>query len=592
MERVGPTPVPGFSNPDRNPMNPSIPTSASRVSRFALGALCCSSLALPLSAVSLYWDASGDGADSAFGGNGTWSASDTNWNTSATNGSGALQAWTGGLADGAVFLRGTSGDVTVSGTIQAASMNFGLSTGSYTTGSGGTYNLTGGTLDLRQSSGGVLVQTLNGITANIGSGLSLFNGFVNTTASQSFRSTSGSMVLNGNLVDNSGQGAHTINLESFGGSITINGNITRTGTATVALQIGGGASSTQSNNGVYTLAGNNSGLVGTIITLNRGTLVINNGSATGSASGITVGNSNTTAAAPDTARVLVGTAGVTMTRNVTFNALTANDTNDVRAIGGQNTSGVAAYSGNITVNAMAASGAGSSVQFASESGGRVNFTGSIFGSGAITKVGDGIVALSRPNAGTTHSGGVTVSAGTLLANGFNSTGSGAVVVNSGATLGGNGTVAGAITLHSGARFSPGDIAANNSTSLAGTFTGSSSFTWNSNNTVGFDFDLGADQASSDRLALTGAFTKGTGSAFVFDFTDLGITPSFTYTLITFGSNAGFSVGDFVANGVAGSFGLDAGSLTFTTAAIPEPSAAAALAALAVLGLTGLRRRRG
>ncbi len=563
-------------------------STASRVSRLALGALCAS--AVSLQAATLYWDASGDATDSSFGGDGTWSTTDTNWNSSATNGSGTLQGWTGGLADTAHFLRATSGNVAVSGTVQVMSIDFGSSTGSYTTGSGGTYNLTGGTLDLRRASGNPVLQTLNGVTANIGSAINLFGGMVGSSGNQAFRATSGSLVITGNVVDISGSGTHTLNLESFGGHITINGNITRTGTATVTLNIGGSASTTQSNSATYTLGGNNSGLVGTTITLNRGSLIINNGSATGTASGITVGNANTTSGAGDTARVLVGTAGVTMTRNVTFSALTATDTNDVRAIGGQNITGASGFSGNITVNALAASGTGSYVQFTAEEGGRVNFTGSILGTGAIRKVGDGVVAFSRPNAGTNHSGGVTVAAGTLLANGFNSTGSSAVTVNSGATLGGNGTVTGAITLDAGSRLSPGDMAADNATSLAGTFTGGSSLTWNSNNSsAGMFFNLGADQASSDQISLLGAFTKGSGSNFIFDFTGSTLTPSFTYTLVNYGSTD-FLVGDFSAiNGGGGFFAFNGNSLTFT--AIPEPSAAAGLAALAAVLFAGTRRRR-
>lgn len=565
---------------------PLVPSLA----RLALGAFCYSAFALSSHAAVLYWDTSADATDSTFGGNGTWSTSDLNWNSTAANndGAGVLQGWTGGFADSARFLRTLNADVAVSGTVEVNSINFGFSTGSYITGSGSVANLTGGTLDLRTTNGGVVLQTLNGATANIGGNINLFGGGV---ATQAIRSTSGLVNITGNVADISGSGTRTLALESFGGALTIDGNITRSGTAVIALSFGGGSGTTQANNGVYTLGGNNSGIVGTAMTLSRGSLVINNGAATGTASGITVANANTTAVAGDTARVLVGTAGVTMTRNVTFTALTTTDTNDIRAIGGLNTTGTSAFSATITVNAMAASGTGAYAQFTSEAGGRVNFTGSINGSGAIRKVGDGVVAFSRPNAGTNHSGGVTVAAGTLLANGFNSTGSSAVSVSSGATLGGNGTVAGAITLAAGARLSPGDFAGDNSTSLAGTFTGGSSLTWNSNDTTGgMLFTLGVDQSSSDQIVLSGAFTKGAGSVFLFDFAGSTFNPSISYTLMSFGSTD-FDIGDFAALNGDNAFGFAFDGNTLTYAAIPEPSTAALLVAFGALAVVGLRRRR-
>lgn len=77
-----------------------------------------------------------------------------------------------------------------------------------------------------------------------------------------------------------------------------------------------------------------------------------------------------------------------------------------------------------------------------------------FVSGALTKSGPGTMALTAASA---YAGGTLVNAGTLLAN--NSTGSasggGAVIVKSGATLGGTGIASGSVTLESGAALSPG-----------------------------------------------------------------------------------------------------------------------------------------
>lgn len=74
--------------------------------------------------------------------------------------------------------------------------------------------------------------------------------------------------------------------------------------------------------------------------------------------------------------------------------------------------------------------------------------------GSLTKTGAGSLSLDGDN---DYSGGTTVTAGTLLANATtSSTGSGAVTVNSGATLGGDGVIAGAVTIESGATVAPGN----------------------------------------------------------------------------------------------------------------------------------------
>ncbi|MFA6288708.1 MAG: autotransporter-associated beta strand repeat-containing protein [Opitutaceae bacterium] len=204
-----------------------------------------------------------------------------------------------------------------------------------------------------------------------------------------------------------------------------------------------------------------------------------------------------------------------------------------------------------------------------------------------------ILALEKSTGGTlrltgiasTYTGGTTVSGGTLLANNASgsATGTGAVTVNGG-FFGGTGSSSGAITVNAGGAITPGDGG-------AGTFTGGSSLTWNSDDTLaGMTFDLGVNQAATDQLALAGAFTKGTGSTFVFSFIDAGYTPSIAYTLVTFGST-GFVAGDFSATGIAGSFAIVGNSLQFTAAAIPEPSTYAAILGAFALGIVVWCKRR-
>ncbi|HMM57053.1 MAG TPA: hypothetical protein PKD77_05600, partial [Rudaea sp.] len=153
----------------------------------------------------------------------------------------------------------------------------------------------------------------------------------------------------------------------------------------------------------------------------------------------------------------------------------------------------------------------------------------------------------------------TIGGGTLLVSGS----IGNVDANAG-TLSGTGTVA-AITLANGGAIAPGGS--------PGALNGAS-LTWNGGGS--FNFQLGNTAAASDQLALTGMLSKGSGSGFVFHFADAAGPPQVgvTYTLITFTSQSGFSIGDFSydysgANpGLGGVFALSANALTFTPTAMP------------------------
>jgi hypothetical protein len=149
-----------------------------------------------------------------------------------------------------------------------------------------------------------------------------------------------------------------------------------------------------------------------------------------------------------------------------------------------------------------------------------------------------------------------VSAGTLQVDG----GIGDVTVDGG-VLGGIGSV-GAITLDNGGAVAPGDS--------PGTLNGAG-LIWNGGGV--FNFQLGATNttADTDLLALSGTLTKGTAGTYVFHFSDGNGAPQVgvSYTLITFGSYAGFAATDFTfdyagANGgLSGTFLLTANALTFT-----------------------------
>lgn len=203
--------------------------------------------------------------------------------------------------------------------------------------------------------------------------------------------------------------------------------------------------------------------------------------------------------------------------------------------------------------------------------------------GTFTTDGPGLLEITGDNS-STWSQQIAINNGELrVSNSSGSaTGTGNISVNNGGLLSGNGAVEGIISLNIGGAISPGNS--------IGTLSGDS-LVWNSdNNTAGMLFHLDGDGSTSDLLSLTGAFTKGDGDVFVFDF--LGTGAEGQYTLVEFDSTTFLGGAEFLAtnlaSGLSGSFDLGANSLTLTV--IPEPSSLA-LPLLGMALLWGSKRRR-
>ena len=189
----------------------------------------------------------------------------------------------------------------------------------------------------------------------------------------------------------------------------------------------------------------------------------------------------------------------------------------------------------------------------------------------------------------TYGGTTTVSAGSLIVNGNQSTATGVLSVASGATLGGSGIIGGATTIS-------GILAPGNS---IGTLTVANDVTWNSGGS--WVFELGAagpsilSPGTSDLLAITDGndFLKGTGGPFTFDFAGTGDFG--WYKLVDWaGGSTTFDVLDFtgvnLSSGVYTSeFSIQDNALYVNV--VPEPSTYALLAlAASLVGVYSVRRR--
>lgn len=230
--------------------------------------------------------------------------------------------------------------------------------------------------------------------------------------------------------------------------------------------------------------------------------------------------------------------------------------------------------------------------------------GNISGGFGLTKLDVGTLRLSGVNS---YTGSTTAGAGTLLINSTGGSGTGAVDVSTGGTLGGTGSVTGATTVSTGGTLLGGEGTAVNQTLTTG------SVTLGNNSNLRLVVANGAGQSDqtiggASRIASTSTFNRDGGALtkiFLTNDGSLVIGTEYTRRLVTYGSTTTFTNGNFTSGnseftveGTNFNVGsnwtviVGTGFIDVTFTPVPEPGTLLALGA-AGLGLLGaIRRNRG
>jgi autotransporter-associated beta strand protein len=463
---------------------------------------------------------SGNGTLTLSGSNGftngvTLSAGQLNINTSTALGTGTFSLG-GGIIDntssGALALTNAQ---TISNSFTfVGSNNLSFGTGAVTLSGNITATITAGTLaeggaisgakSIAKTGAGTLTLSGNNTFTN---GVTLTLGQLNINSATALGT--GTFSINGGTIDNTSGSAITMssnNAQTWGGgfgfigtsdlnlgtgAVNLSGSriiTTTTGDLTIGGVVSGAHQLTVTGTGTLTLSGANTYSGGTV--LSSGQLNINSATALGT----------------NTFAINGGTIDNTSGSAITFtNNIAQTWGGDFTFIGSNALSlgtGVVTLSANRIVTISAST---------------LTEGGIIAGAAiSLTEAGAGTLAVTGSN---TFSGGLTISGGTYLANDAagSGTGSGAVTVNSGGTLGGTGTASGAVTVNSGGTLAPGN-GATTSIFKTGNLTlasGSNLDIVLNGNTAGTGYDqvsvTGTVNVTGSTLALSGTRTAHDGT---------------------------------------------------------------------------------
>ena len=389
---------------------------------------------------------------------------------------------------------------------------------------------------------------------------------------------------------------------NFSGPITLSAaaTLTTAGSATATYSKANAITGTDTN---LTLAGGSgagggstvSGAIslgtGSITKLNAGTWVLSNaagntysGGTAASAGALTV--TNTSGSGTGSGNITVGTAGTGTagTLNIGNGGTGGSVAGDISFV---NTSGTS----NVVFNRST----------------DLTYGGVISGSnGNVTKAGAGTLTLTSAN---TYTGSTIINGGKVYANNGSgsATGTGAVAVNNGGTLGGIGAVSGAVSVNAGGTLSPG-------TSIESLDVGALTFDDTGTNPI-FAYEINTTLVTADVVNAASLTLNGLTDLAITDETPSSNIAGAKFTLIAYGTLSG--LGLFSYNGVAlnqgdyfslgandwqinygdntpgGNGGSGAGYVTILTA-VPEASSilfGGLACVVAAVGAVASRRRR-
>ncbi|PTX94009.1 hypothetical protein DB345_20820 [Spartobacteria bacterium LR76] len=414
-----------------------------------------------------------------------------------------------------------AGGTTISAGIISAKNDSALGTGAVAISDGATLSVDTAQLAIGALSGAVGAQVIldngNALGIDVASGISTFAGNI-TGGLYGFlvKLGSGTQVLSGNNTF-AGQ------VDVFGGELIFASNSALSASAYLGAQSG-----QATIDGVELTVAQLIGSTGSIV-LDGGSLTLGGANAANTFGGAVSGTGALIMdggnASTQTLSGANGYSGGTMVKSGTL-ALSGN--------GSLLSTGALSVDTNGTFNISGLSGASTTVGDLSNAGsivlgaknlifgagGDTTLSGSITGTGGLTKQGAGTVRVTSAHL---YSGGTTVNAGVLETANTAALGTGAL------TLGGNGTVA-----------------------LAGGTTLSvQALTWQSGGT--FRFSLGSVAASTSYVSISSLLSQG--GAGVFSFTDGGFQGNTTYDLLTFDSTSAVDASLFTANLVSGLGGI-------------------------------------
>lgn len=462
----------------------------------------------------------------------------------------------------------------------------------------GSFNLINGN---NTYSGGTRI---NGGTYSLGHDNALGTGKVWTSNADASILANGARVIANNFELISGINFLGTDSIAISGSVSLNGlqtsiNASTTNGVTIAGNVFGG-SLLKSGTGNLTLTNEANAYTGSTV-IRNGTLTL--GGNAGYGSGVTGTNPNTTFGSAGT--IVLGDSATTVGDNLSLitngafsvdRSIQINGQNSTgtSTVGGMNSSGFSNFNGSIDLNRA-------TTRLLAATGGTTSFNGQISETitAAVEKVGGGRAIFSNANL---YNGGTIVREGILLVNNTtgSGTGSGIVVVNAAATLGGTGTIAGFVDVNG--VLSPGASIESLATDDL-VLQDSSTYFWEAIDASGTGADLMQvngtliiDNANLDLSMANleiGSWIPGTKLT-LFSYDGVPITEGFTGflddTVYQFGFNSWeLNYNDTTAGTNFFAEAVGPKYVTMTLISVPEPSSTGLWAASAILLL--LKRRR-